>query len=79
MIGMRHTGILVKNLEEATKTYQTMGFKLLEPVETLRVQKLIDINGNVFELVEGNWHRHIAVDWYEDDDRNCIEIVKEAK
>ena len=56
-----------------------MGFKLLEPVETLRVQKLIDINGNVFELVEGNWHRHIAVDWYEDDDRNCIEIVKEAK
>lgn len=53
-----------------------MGFTPIEPVETLRVQKMRDKQGNVIELVQGNWHPHIAVNWYEDSDGNYIECVK---
>ena len=76
---LRHAGILVKNLETATKTYQALGFTPLEPIEILRVQKMTDSNGAMIELVEGNWHPHVAVNWYETEDGNYIETVKEVK
>jgi hypothetical protein len=28
------------------------------------------------ELVQGRWHPHLAVEWYEDDSGNYIEVVK---
>jgi len=76
---LRHAGILVKSLERATKEYQALGFTPLEPIETLRVQKMTDRNGAMIELVEGNWHPHIAVNWYETEGGNYVETVKEAK
>ena len=75
---MRHAGILVKNLERARAIYQKMGFEPLEPIEMLRIQKMTDCNGAMIELVEGNWHEHIAVNWYETEDGNYIETVKEV-
>ena len=62
---LRHAGILVENLEESIQTYQKAGFEPLE-VEVIRVCKMTDKNGATIELVEGNWHPHIAVNWYDD-------------
>ena len=76
---LRHAGILVKNLEEAIKTYQILGFTPLEPIETLRVMKMTDSTGATIELVEGRWHPHLAINWYADDDGNYIEVVHEKK
>ena len=76
---LKHAGVLVKNLEEAAKIYQTRGFHPVEPIETLRVLNMADANGAMIELVEGNWHPHIAVNWYDDGDGNYIETVKETK
>ena len=70
----RHAGILVKNLEEAQKTYRTLGFKQVAAIETLRVLKMADKYNNIIELVQGNWHPHIAVNWYEGPDGNYIEV-----
>lgn len=39
---------------------------------------MTDTAGNTVELVQGNWHPHIAVNWYADDDGNYVEIVKEG-
>ena len=75
---LRHAGILVKDLNQARKTYESLGFQALEPVEHLRVLKMTDGNGAMIELVEGHWHPHLAVNWYETEDGNYIEIVKET-
>jgi catechol 2,3-dioxygenase-like lactoylglutathione lyase family enzyme len=48
-------------------------------VETLLVQKMRDEAGNVIELIEGNYHPHIAVNWLEDEDGNWIELVEVKK
>lgn len=76
---LRHCGILVKCLERATVDYKRLGFLPVGPVEHLRVQKMRDVNGGVIELVQGNWQPHIAVNWYEDDDKNLIETVREVR
>ena len=76
---LRHAGILVKDLTQARKTYESLGFQVLEPMEHLKVLKMTDGHGNKIELVEGHWHPHIAVNWYETEDGNYIEIVKEGK
>ena len=75
---LRHAGILVKDLNKARETYIALGFSPLE-VETIRVLKMTDRNGAMIELVEGNWHPHIAVNWFDDGDGNYIEVVKEDK
>ena len=75
---LRHAGILVKDLNQARKTYESLGFQALEPVEHLRVLKMTDATGAMIELVEGHWHPHVAVNWYETEDGNYIEIVKET-
>lgn len=33
----------------------------------------------MIELVQGNWHPHIAVNWFEDLDGNYVEVVNEKK
>jgi hypothetical protein len=38
-----------------------------------------DSRGNVIELIEGNYHPHIAVNWLEDEDGNWIELVEVKK
>ena len=43
------------------------------------MQKMKDDEGNVIELIEGNYHPHIAVNWLEDEDGNWIEIVEVNK
>lgn len=73
---LRHAGVLVKDLESAIDEYRRLGFSPLE-IETLRVCKMTDGNGNTIELVQGNWHPHLAVNWYEDDSGNYIETVEE--
>jgi len=54
-----------------------MGFEALEPVEHLRVLKMTDATGAMIELVEGHWHPHVAVNWYETEDGNYVETVEE--
>jgi hypothetical protein len=53
-----------------------LGFEKQGQVEALRVQKMIDHNGNVFELFEGNYQPHIAVNWVTDEDGELIELVE---
>lgn len=43
------------------------------------VQKMVDNDGNVVELIEGEYHNHIAVNWIADQDGNWIELVEEIK
>lgn len=74
---LRHVGILVKDLSRAVNLYRKMGFILMGDVEALRVQKMIDKDGKIFELVQGNWNPHIAVNWYRDEDGNLIELVED--
>ena len=74
---LRHAGILVKDLEESMAVYEQAGFSKVE-VETLTVVKMADKNGAMIELVQGNWHPHIAVNWYEDLDGNYIETVEDT-
>ncbi len=72
----RHAGVLVEDLETAIRQWQAIGFEPTE-VEALRVCKMTDKNGAMIELVEGNWHPHIAVNWYEDDNGNYLETVED--
>ena len=73
---LRHAGILVKSIEKAKETYLALGFQEVSR-EKLEVLKMTDQKGNIIELVEGRWHPHIAVNWYEDPDENYIEVVSE--
>lgn len=73
---LRHAGILVKDLEASIKQWQAIGFEPLE-VEALRVCKMTDKNGACIELVEGNWHPHLAVNWYETREGFYIETVED--
>lgn len=34
-----------------------------------------DRKGRVMELLQGNWHPHVAVEWWEDESGNYIEFV----
>ena len=74
---LRHSGILVKNLEKAVNDYRRLGFQKMGKVEKLKVQKMQDEDGRTIELIQGNYHPHIAVNWLEDKDGNWIEIVEE--
>ncbi len=73
---LRHVGILVKDLEESMKQYKALGFSQCASIETLRVVKMKDCEGNMIELVCGNWNPHIAVNWVADRDGNLIEVVE---
>ena len=72
---LRHSGLLVRDLKRAVKLYRSLGFKPVSR-EVLKVVKMIDRKGQTVELVQGNWHEHIAVDWYEDGEGNYIETVR---
>ena len=74
----RHAGILVQDLKQSIQSYRKVGFEVVSR-ETLRVVKMQDRCGNVIELVRGNWHPHIAVNWYEDQDGNFVEVVCQSK
>ena len=76
---LRHSGILVKNLVRAVSQYERLGWKPWQSVEMLMVQKMKDDEGNIIELIEGNYHPHIAVNWLEDEDGNWIELVEVKK
>jgi hypothetical protein len=54
-----------------------MGFKPMGEVENLRAIKLQDDNGAVIELIQGNWHDHLSVNFYEDEDGTFLEVVSE--
>ncbi len=73
---LRHSGILVKSLEESEPIYRALGF-LPVSREKLEVLKMEDLRGNQIELVQGNWKPHIAVNWYETPDKNLVEVVHE--
>lgn len=46
-------------------------------VEILKAQKMRDQYGRVIELIQGNYHPHIAVNWLGDEDGNWIELVED--
>ena len=46
-------------------------------VEILKAQKMRDEYGQVLELIQGNYHPHIAVNWVTDEDGNWMELVEE--
>ncbi len=75
---LRHIGIVVKDINESVKLYKKMGFKIFER-DRLIVVKMIDSDGNVFELVQGRWAPHVAVNFYEDENKNLLEVVNENK
>ena len=75
---LRHMGLVVRNLKTATHTYCQLGFKVIER-ETIKVVKLQDQKGNIIELLSGKWKSHIAVNLYEDDAGNLIEVVEEKR
>ena len=75
-MSLRHTGILVKDLDLAVRFYKLLGFKAVGKMETLKVQKMKDRKGNLIEFVQGKWSPHIAVTWIEDPDGNKVEVVK---
>lgn len=75
---LRHAGILVKSLDVSEPIYRSLGFRTISR-EKLEVLKMEDEKGNMIELVQGNWHPHIAVNWAEDTDGNYIEFVRESK
>ena len=75
---LRHVGIVVKDINESVKLYKKMGFKVLER-DTLKVVKMIDSDANVFELVQGKWHPHLAINFYEDENKNFMEVVCQSK
>lgn len=77
-VSLRHTGILVKDLDKAKKTYGSLGFQEVSR-EKLEVLKMTDLKGNMIELVQGNWPPHLAVNWYDDGQGNLIEVVEEKK
>ena len=74
---LRHVGIVVKDLKQATHTYCGLGFKIIEK-DTIKIVKLADSKGNVVELLKGKWKSHIAIDLYEDDAGNLVEVVKDV-
>ncbi len=76
---LRHVGILVKDLQQAKTNYENIGFTQVQPVEHLFVCKMADDQGNMIELVQGNWKPHIAVNWCEDKEGNLIEFVQGDK
>ena len=71
---LRHAGILVRDLDESEKIYRFLGFQPISR-EKLEVLKMGDPAGRIIELVQGNWHHHIAVNWYETPDGNYVEMV----
>lgn len=79
MATLRHAGVLVKDLNNARVVYEQMGYTPVAPIETLCVLKMRDAEGATIELVQGNWHPHIAVNWLADEDGNYIEIVEEKR
>ena len=75
---LRHVGLVVKNLKTATHTYCQLGFKVTER-ETIKVVKLQDPKGNIIELLSGKWKSHLAINLYEDEAGNLIEMVEEKR
>lgn len=75
---LRHVGIVVKDLKQATHTYCQLGFKIIER-DTIKVVKLADNKGNVIELLRGKWKSHIAINLYEDDAGNLVEVICPSK
>ena len=79
MMTLRHVGILVKELDSAIEDWKRQGFQRVGPIEHLRVVKLLGKNGQLLELVQGNWSPHIAVNWWRDGSENLIETVEEVQ
>ena len=76
---LRHVGVKVNKISDGIKDYERLGFRVSEPVEIVKVQKMKDRNGGTIELIEGNYNPHIAVNWFEDSAKNLIEVVTEGK
>ena len=63
---VRHFGLVVKDLKETVRFYQELGFKILKRsierwVSTdLEVLKMQNGNGDILELILGDWQPHIS-------------------
>ncbi len=74
---LRHVGIVVKDFGQI-EIWEHMGYKVIER-DIIEVVKLMnDETGNVIELVKGKWNPHIAVNFFEDEDKNLLEVVSKT-
>ena len=78
LMTLRHAGLLVRDLKRSVPVWKRCGFKVVSR-ESLKVVKLRDQKGQTVELVQGRWHPHLAVDWYDDGEGNYLEIVRRKK
>lgn len=64
--GIRHTGIVVEDLDTAITFYEGMGMKVLTRKEEewdgkhLKIAKMEDDNQIGLELIEGDWYPHVC-------------------
>jgi len=74
---IRHVGVVVKDIKEAERIYKILGFKVVGRSKLL-VTKMEDSKGNLLELVQGKWHPHLAITFYQDPSGNYMEVVKKC-
>ena len=64
--GIRHTGIVVEDLDVAIKFYEGLGMGIENRSEEdwdgkhLKIAKMIDYDEQRLELVQGDWYNHVA-------------------
>jgi len=67
LLGIRHTGIIVKDIERAVEFYIGLGFFIRSKNnevwnnDLFQIIKLEAPDGNIIELIEGNHLPHIAL------------------
>ena len=74
-ITLRHIGIIVSDLEKSQKIYEMMGFDEIDR-ENFRVVKMRDEEGSVIELIEGEFHEHVCVNFYETVPGQYLEVFR---
>ena len=74
-ITLRHIGIIVSDLEKSKEAYEMMGFEEIHR-ESFRVIKMRDKEGLIFELIEGEFHGHVCVNFYETESGQYLEVFK---
>ena len=72
---IRHVGIQTTDMEQSIEAWRGRGFEPLE-VKDFRCCKVVNKDGMVMELIEGDYDPHISVNWVRDEDDNLFELVE---
>ena len=74
-ITLRHIGIIVSDLEKSRQAYGMLGFKEIYR-SNFTVAKMKDANGSIIELIEGEFHEHVCVNFYETEPGQYLEVFR---